>query len=84
MFKIEKTRTPEPGAWQDLERDGAIAKARAALQDPGDVVTVTDSVTGETLWMGVFGRDGCRHEWTGQEPGKVHVSPARAQSAQAA
>ena len=76
MFKIEKTRPPEADAWQDLERDGAIAKARAALQVPGDTVTVTDSSSGETLWMGVFGRDGRRHEWSSQEPQQVQISPA--------
>jgi len=81
MFKIEKTRPPEADAWQDLERDGAIAKARAALQAPGDIVTVTDSSSGETLWMGVFGRDGRRHEWSSQEPQQVQISPAFAVAA---
>ena len=81
MFKIEKTRPLEADAWQDLERDGAIAKARAALQAPGDTVTVTDASSGETLWMGVFGRDGCRHEWSGQEPHRVQISPALADAA---
>ncbi|OFZ90221.1 MAG: hypothetical protein A2W21_14725 [Betaproteobacteria bacterium RBG_16_66_20] len=81
MFKIEKTRPPEADAWQDLERDGAIAKARAALQVPGDTVTVTDSSSGETLWMGVFGRDGRRHEWSSQEPQQVQISPAFAVAA---
>lgn len=76
MFKIEKTRPVEPGAWQDADRDRAIDKARAALLAPGDVVTVIDSGSGETLWMGVYGRDGCRHEWAGQEPRIVRVAPA--------
>lgn len=80
MFKIEKTRPPEADAWQDSELDGAIAKARAALQVPGDVVTVTDS-SGETLWMAVFGRDGSRHEWSGQKPRQVQISPALAVAA---
>lgn len=81
MFKIERTRAPDPDAWQDLHRDGAITKARAALKAPGDVVTVTDSTTGETLWMGVYGRDGLHHEWSGQEPGRVRISPALAVAA---
>lgn len=78
MFKIEKTRPTDPDAWQDQDRARAIDKARAALLAPGDRVTVTDSGSGETLWMGVFGRDGCRHEWTDQEPRQVRVSPALA------
>lgn len=78
MYRIEKSRPVEPDAWQDGDRDRAIDKARAALVAPGDVVTVIDSGSGETLWMGVFGRDGCRHEWTGQEPHQVRVSPALA------
>lgn len=78
MFKIEKTRLVEPDAWQDPDRGRAIGKARAALLAPGDRVTVTDSGSGETLWMGVFGRDGRRHEWTDQEPREVRVSPAYA------
>ena len=81
MFKIEKTRPLEADAWQDLELDGAIAKARAALQVPGDVVTVTDASSGETLWMAVFGRDGSRHEWSGQKPRQVQISPALAVAA---
>ena len=75
MFKIEKTRPVEPSAWQDQDRARAIDKARAALLAPGDRVTVTDSGSGAMLWMGVFGRDGRRHEWSGQEPQQVHVSP---------
>jgi hypothetical protein len=81
MFKIEKTRPLEADAWQDLALDGAIAKARAALQAPGDTVTVTDSSSGETLWMGVFGRDGRCHEWSGQNPRHVQISPAVAVAA---
>ncbi|TAK45923.1 MAG: hypothetical protein EPO29_00800 [Betaproteobacteria bacterium] len=75
MFKIEKTRAVDPDAWQDADRGRAIDKARAALVAPGDVVTVTDSGSGETLWMAVFGRDGRCHEWSGQEPRQVRVSP---------
>jgi hypothetical protein len=41
-------------------------------------VTVIDSVSGETLWAGVYGRDGRRQEWTGQEPDRVRVLPALA------
>jgi len=78
MFRIEKTRPMEPNTWQDSDRHLAIDRARAALLAPGDVVTVTDSGSGETLWMGVFGRDGQRHEWSGQEPRRVRVSPALA------
>jgi hypothetical protein len=81
MFKIEKTRPQEADAWQDLDLDGAIAKARAALQAPGDVATVTDSRTGETQWMGVFGRDGRCHEWSGKKPHQVQISPALAVAA---
>lgn len=80
MFKIEKSRPVDPAAWQDADRDQAIARARAALLAPGDVVTVTDSGSGETLWMGVIGRDGLRHEWAGNEPLQVRISPALAPS----
>jgi len=78
MYKIEKTRSMDSDAWQDLDRERAIEKARAALSTPGDVVTVIDSVSGETLWAGVYGRDGRRQEWTGQEPDRVRVLPALA------
>jgi hypothetical protein len=78
MYKIEKTRPLEADAWQDPELDGAIAKARAALQATGDVVTVTDPGSGETLWMGIMGRDGRRHEWSGQKPRQVQISPVLA------
>ena len=81
MFKIEKTRPVEADAWQDLKFDNAIAKARAALQVPGDTVTVIDCSSGETLWIGVFGRDGHRHEWSGQKPRQVQISPALAVAA---
>ena len=81
MFKIEKTRPLEADAWQDPKLDGAIAKARAALQAPGDVVTVTDARSGETLWMGVFGRDGNCHEWSGQKPCQVQIAPMHAAAA---
>lgn len=81
MFKIEKTRPLEADAWQDPALDGAIAKARAALQETGDVVTVSDTGSGETLWMGVFGRDGHCHEWSGQKPRQVQISPAFAVAA---
>lgn len=76
MFKIAKTRPEDPDTWQDADRERAIEKARAALLAPGDVVTVTDSGSGETLWMGVFGRDGRRHEWAGENPRLVRVEPA--------
>ena len=81
MFKIEKTRPLDADAWQDSKLDGAIAKARAALQVPGDVVTVTDSRSGESLWMGVYGRDGRCHEWSGQKPDQVQISPVQALAA---
>lgn len=78
MFTIEKTRPTEPNAWQDADRDRAIERARAALLAPGDRVTVTDSASGETLWMGIFGRDGLRHEWNGRQPQQVRVEAALA------
>lgn len=81
MFKIEKTRPVEADAWRDADLDGAIAKARAALQLPGDVVTVTDARSGETQWMGVFGRDGRCHEWSGRQPRQVQISPVQALAA---
>jgi hypothetical protein len=81
MFKIEKTRPLDADAWQDPELDGAIAKARAALQAPGDVVTVTDARSGEPQWMGVFGRDGRCHEWSGLQPLQVQISPLQALAA---
>lgn len=81
MFKIEKTRPSEPDQWQYPNRDQAIAQARAVLYSPGDVVTVRDTTSGETLWMGVIGRDGNCHEWSGSEPQQVRVSPAIARVA---
>ena len=81
MFKIEKTRPLEADAWQDPKLDGAIDKARAALQAPGDVVTVTDARSGETLWMGVYGRDGRCHGWSSQKPHQVQISPVQALAA---
>ena len=57
------------------------AKARAALQAPGDTVKVTDAGSGETLWMGVFGRDGRCHEWSGEKPRQVQISPVLAVAA---
>ena len=78
MFKIEKTRPLEQDQWQLADRDEAIARARAALAAPGDVVTVKDSASGETLWMALIGRDGCRHEWSGNAPQEVRVEPALA------
>ena len=81
MFKIEKTRPIDPDTWQLVDCDQAIEKARAALLAAGDVVTVTDSASGETLWMGVFGRDGCRHEWKKEEPQQVRISPLLASTA---
>lgn len=74
MFKIEKTRPTEPNSWQLSEEDEAIAHAKAVLHAPGDVVTVTDSRTGETLWMGIFGRDGRCHEWSRDEPSRVSAA----------
>ncbi len=76
MFTIEKTRPLEADAWKDSALEGAIAKARNALQQPGDTVTVTDSRSGETQWMGVFGRDGRLHEWSGKHPHQVQILPA--------
>ncbi len=81
MFRIEKTQALEPDAWRDAEFGGAIAKARAALRSPGDVVTIIDAGSGETLWMGVFGRDGRRHEWSGKHPHQVQILPALAAAA---
>lgn len=76
MFRIEKSRPMEPSTWHDADRDQAIERARAALLAPGDVVTVTDSASGDTAWMGVIGRDGLRHEWNGNEPRQVRVEAA--------
>jgi len=81
MFKIEKTRTIEPDCWQFGEAEKAIAQARTELLAPGDVVTVTSTDSGETLWMGLIGRDGTRHEWSGSDPRQVCVSPPIAQAA---
>jgi hypothetical protein len=78
MFKIEKSRPIDADAWQDEDCELAIAKARASLAAPGDVVKVVDSGSGETLWIGVFGRDGKRHEWSGSEPRNIRVAPALA------
>lgn len=76
MFRIEKTRPMEPNTWQDCDRDQAIDRARAALLARGDVVTVTDSASGDTAWMGVIGRDGLRHEWNAKAPRQVRVEAA--------
>lgn len=81
MFKIEKSRPVDPCAWQHADAEQAIARARAELHAPGDMVTVTDSASGETLWMGVVGRDGRCHEWSGSEPRQVRISPALATAA---
>ena len=78
MFRIEKTRPMVPDAWQDQDRGRAIDKARAALDAPGDMVTVVDSGSGETLWMGIYGRDGLRHEWNVSEPRQVRIEAALA------
>jgi hypothetical protein len=81
MFKIEKTRPLEPERWQFADREQAIAQARAELLAPGDVVTVKDTGSGDTLWMGVIGRDGSCHEWDGGAPKEVRVTPALAKAA---
>jgi hypothetical protein len=81
MFKIEKTRPTEPNIWQHSEQEQAIEHAKAVLHAPGDVVTVTDSRTGETLWMGIFGRDGRCHEWSRDKPSQIRVDAALAPAA---
>jgi len=78
MFKIEKSRPTEPTVWQRPEQGEAIEHAKAVLHAPGDVATVTDSRTGETLWVGVFGRDGRYHEWSIEEPSEIRVAKATA------
>lgn len=81
MFKIEKTRPLEENEWQLADREQAIAKARAALVAPGDMVTVKNSTTGETVWMAIIGRDSAFHEWNGSAPQEIHVAPALAGAA---
>ena len=76
MFKIEKTRPTEPNIWQHSEQEQAIEQAKAVLHEPGDVVTVTDGRTGETLWMGILGRDGRFHEWSSEEPAQIRIGAA--------
>lgn len=76
MFKIEKTRPTDPNTWQHSEQEQAIEHAKAVLHQPGDVVTVTDSRSGETLWMGILGRDGRFHEWSREEPAQIRIDPA--------